>query len=200
MTRPRGMPPTPSARSRETEPVEMAAMSWTSGSSTPSRITEPLPNCFSMAETASSIAFSLSAFATRPSSGITVRLYRSVFRLARWHEGLTSMLLALLIAASGYSGLQAFATGDAGEARSSGWEGKVHFTHDPPRKSGGADGAIHVSGARVRIEEPTPVGLTVILSADRKLRLLFPERKQFMEVDATEAALATVPPLSFAGL
>jgi hypothetical protein len=106
------------------------------------------------------------------------------------------MLLALLIAASPAGRPPPV----AGEARSSGWEGKVHFTHDPPRKSGGADGAIHVSGAKVRIEEPTPVGLTVILSADGKLRLLFPERKQFMEVDAEQAALATVPPLSLAGL
>src|SRR3954467_14608298 len=58
------MPPTPNARSSETLPVEMAAMSCTSGSSAPRRMTAPLPNCFSMAETASSIAFSLSAFAT----------------------------------------------------------------------------------------------------------------------------------------
>jgi hypothetical protein len=81
-----------------------------------------------------------------------------------------------------------------------GWEGKVHFTHDPPRKSGGADGAIHVALGRVRIEEPTPAGLTVILSAGGKVRLLFPERKQFMEVDPDQAALATVPPLSLQGL
>jgi hypothetical protein len=88
----------------------------------------------------------------------------------------------------------------AGEARSSGWEGKVHFTHDPPRKSGGSEGAIHVSGRRVRVEEPTPIGLTVILSADGKVRLLFPERRQLMEIDAEQAALATVPPLSLKGL
>ena len=25
-----------------------------------------------------------------------------------------------------------------------GWQANVHFTHDPPRKSGGSDGAIHV--------------------------------------------------------
>src|SRR5438128_1959149 len=79
--RPRGTPPTPSARSSETEPVEMAGMSCTSGSSTPSRMTEPLPNCFSMAETASSIAFSFSAFATRSllcaQGAITESLYRT---------------------------------------------------------------------------------------------------------------------------
>ena len=92
------------------------------------------------------------------------------------------MLLALLIALG------------------NGWEAKVHFTHDPPRKSGGADGAIHLDGGRVRIEEPTPLGATVILAADGKVRLLFPETKQFMEVDPAQAALATVPPLSLEGL
>jgi len=58
------MPPTPSARSSETLPVEIAEMSCTNGSSLPRRMTAPLPNCFSMAETASSIAFSFSGFAT----------------------------------------------------------------------------------------------------------------------------------------
>src|SRR2546422_11067491 len=59
------MPPTPSARSSDTLPDEMAEMSCTSGSSLPRRRTAPLPNCFSMADTASSIAFSFSGFATR---------------------------------------------------------------------------------------------------------------------------------------
>src|SRR5579859_3066798 len=81
-----------------------------------------------------------------------------------------------------------------------GWEAKVHFTHDPPRKSGGSEGAIHVDGARVRLEEPTPGGETVILSAAGKVRLLFPERKQFMEIDPAQAALSTVPPLSLEGM
>src|SRR5256885_1418935 len=66
--RPRGTPPTPSARSSETLPVEMAAMSSWGPSPSPSRITEPLPNCFSMAETASSIAFSFSGLAKCPPS------------------------------------------------------------------------------------------------------------------------------------
>jgi len=81
-----------------------------------------------------------------------------------------------------------------------GWEAKVHFTHDPPRKSGGSEGSIHVDGSRVRLEEPTPAGETVVLSVDGKVRLLFPERKQFMEIDPAQAALATVPPLSLAGM
>ena len=85
-------------------------------------------------------------------------------------------------------------------ALGNGWEAKVHFTHDPPRKSGGAEGAIHLDGGRVRIEEPTPMGATVILAADGKVRLLFPETKQFMEIDPAQAALATVPPLSLAGM
>src|SRR5712664_4640068 len=65
MTRPRGMPPTPRARSNDTLPVEMAEMSCTRGSSLPRRMTAPLPNCFSMAATASLIAFSFSVFVTR---------------------------------------------------------------------------------------------------------------------------------------
>ena len=85
-------------------------------------------------------------------------------------------------------------------ALGNGWEAKVRFTHDPPRRSGGAEGAIHLDGARVRIEEPTPAGLTVILAAGGKVRLLFPETKQFLEIDPAQAALATVPPLSLEGL
>ena len=46
--------------SSDTEPDETAAMSFTSASSLPRRMIEPLPNAFSMAETASSIAFSFS--------------------------------------------------------------------------------------------------------------------------------------------
>jgi hypothetical protein len=85
-------------------------------------------------------------------------------------------------------------------ALSNGWEAKVHFTHDPPRKSGGADGAIHLSQGRVRLEEPTAIGLTVILFSGGRTRLLFPERKQFMEIAPAEAALSTVPPLSLEGM
>jgi hypothetical protein len=85
-------------------------------------------------------------------------------------------------------------------ALSNGWEAKVHFTHDPPRKSGGADGAIHVSKGRVRLEEPTAIGLTVVLSSGGRTRLLFPERKQFMEIAQAVAALSTVPPLSLEGM
>ena len=85
-------------------------------------------------------------------------------------------------------------------ALGNGWEAKVHFTHDPPRKSGGAEGSIHVGSGKVRIEEPTPMGETVIVAAEGKVRLLFPETKQFMEIDPAQAALATVPPLSLAGM
>src|SRR3954469_13012719 len=62
-------------------PVEIAAMSSMGASPSPSRITEPLPNCFSMADTASSIAFSFSGFPTSPppyaARGDTGRLYRT---------------------------------------------------------------------------------------------------------------------------
>ena len=85
-------------------------------------------------------------------------------------------------------------------ALGNGWEAKVHFTHDPPRRSGGAEGRIHFEGGRVRIEEPTPLGATVILAADGKVRLLFPETKQFLEIDPAQTALATVPPLSLEGM
>ena len=61
-----------------------------------------------------------------------------------------------------------------------GWEGKVRFQHNPPRKSGGSEGSIHVAAGRVRLEEPTPIGLTVILWDGRDLRLLFPEKKTFL--------------------
>ena len=55
--RPRGRPPTPSAMSRPSEPV---GMTCTSGGAvpSPSRMMPPLPNCFSMAETARSMALS----------------------------------------------------------------------------------------------------------------------------------------------
>lgn len=85
-------------------------------------------------------------------------------------------------------------------AASTGWEAKVHFTHDPPRKSGGSEGAIHLSGSSVRIEEPTALGPAVILSVAGKVRLLFPESRQYLEIDPAQAALATVPPLSLRGM
>src|SRR5438105_668419 len=89
--RPRGTPPTPSARSSDTEPVEMAWMSCTRGSSVPSLITEPLPNCFSMALTASSMAFSFSAFATRSlrcalRGAFTESLYRTRSTSSRFRQ------------------------------------------------------------------------------------------------------------------
>src|SRR5439155_6583078 len=52
------MPPMPSATSRAIEPVGIAA-TWLTGLS-PSRITEPLPNCLSICASARSSAFSRS--------------------------------------------------------------------------------------------------------------------------------------------
>src|SRR5690242_14572902 len=62
MTRPRGRPPTPSATSRAMEPVGMMAV-WMTGRS-PSRMTEPLPNCLSICASARSSALSRSGPAT----------------------------------------------------------------------------------------------------------------------------------------
>jgi len=81
-----------------------------------------------------------------------------------------------------------------------GWEGKVHFQHNPPRKSGGSEGAIHFAQGRVRLEEPTPIGLTVILWDGRHLRLLFPEKRTYLELPPADAPMATAPPLSLKGL
>ena len=46
-TRPRGKPPTPSAASNEIDPVGMTEIG-TMASFDPSRMIEPLPNCFSI--------------------------------------------------------------------------------------------------------------------------------------------------------
>src|SRR5712691_2930294 len=54
-TRPRGKPPTPKAASNEIAPVEITEMG-TIASFDPSRMIDPLPNCFSICETANSIA------------------------------------------------------------------------------------------------------------------------------------------------
>src|ERR1700691_6646880 len=54
-TRPRGKPPTPSAASNEIAPVEITEIG-TIASFDPNRMIEPLPNCFSICETANSIA------------------------------------------------------------------------------------------------------------------------------------------------
>src|SRR5579883_3256038 len=63
MTRPRGTPPTPSAASNEIEPVEMVETGATA-SLLPRRIIDPLPNCFSICESASSTARVRSSAAT----------------------------------------------------------------------------------------------------------------------------------------
>ena len=54
-TRPRGTPPTPSAASKEIEPVLIVEIG-TIASLLPRRMIEPLPNCFSICESARSIA------------------------------------------------------------------------------------------------------------------------------------------------
>src|SRR5258708_247487 len=56
MTRPRGIPPTPSAISRPNEPVGIESTSYVAPAS-PKRMTEPLPNCFSIWLSAAARAF-----------------------------------------------------------------------------------------------------------------------------------------------
>src|SRR5262245_42217412 len=58
MTRPLGMPPTPSARSSPSEPVEVA--STVSACDSPSFMIEPLPKDFSICDSAVSKALFLS--------------------------------------------------------------------------------------------------------------------------------------------
>ena len=62
VTRPRGIPPTPSALSREGDPVEIESTltSWAS----PSFMTAPLPKCLSIWLSARSRAFVFSSFFT----------------------------------------------------------------------------------------------------------------------------------------
>src|SRR5271167_3970136 len=56
ITLPRGMPPTPSAMSRPNEPDGIESTSYVAPAS-PKRITEPLPNCFSIWLSAAASAF-----------------------------------------------------------------------------------------------------------------------------------------------
>src|SRR5579872_1821756 len=62
-TLPRGKPPIPRAASKEMEPVEMNAIG-TMASLAPSRMIEPRPNCFSIWDSARSMAFDLSTFSS----------------------------------------------------------------------------------------------------------------------------------------
>src|SRR5258708_19690442 len=89
-TRPRGKPPTPRARSKEMEPVDITAMG-TMASLFPSRMMEPLPNCFSIFASARSIALLFSPF----SSAIIVLSMRHTHRLNQYHlnELLASAML-----------------------------------------------------------------------------------------------------------
>ena len=65
MMRPRGRPPTPSARSRPREPVDTVSMSSTSAPSA-MRMMAPLPNCFSILASATLSAFLRSSPSQRP--------------------------------------------------------------------------------------------------------------------------------------
>src|ERR1700750_1317050 len=80
------------------------------------------------------------------------------------------------------------------------WEGKLLFTHEPARKGAAPDGAIHVKGKKVRIEQATQGGPLVILFDGERLFLLRPDRKTATELPASQAPYATVPPPSREGL
>src|SRR3990167_7826844 len=84
MTLPRGMPPTPSAMSRDSAPVEIVGTS--SFVALPNFIIVPLPYCFSICDTARSRAccrFSLSA-----SSGLDIIIhpYKKVIRFIKLNQ------------------------------------------------------------------------------------------------------------------
>src|SRR5438094_2873559 len=79
MTRPRGNPPTPRAASRESDPEEIAS-SAALLSMPPSRMMDPLPNCFSICDTARSRARLFSVL----SSAITI--LSGLFHPLRIHQ------------------------------------------------------------------------------------------------------------------
>ena len=73
MIRPRGRPPTPSARSSPSEPVDTVSMSSISVPSA-MRMIAPLPNCFSMLASATLSAFLRSSPSTRVTRSVFVLL------------------------------------------------------------------------------------------------------------------------------
>src|SRR3989442_1908130 len=89
MTRPRGNPPTPRAASRESDPDEIAS-SAALLSMPPSRMMEPLPNCFSICDTARSRArdFSVRSSAIRVLSALWLSAFVSLWFQPRvQHQG-----------------------------------------------------------------------------------------------------------------
>jgi hypothetical protein len=80
------------------------------------------------------------------------------------------------------------------------WEAGIHFTYDPPRKGGSSEGAIHVSGRKVRIEQPSPIGPLVTIFDGRKLWMLRPDKQTYFELPASEAPYAIVPPTTRDGM
>src|SRR5215470_7511753 len=81
ITRPRGKPPTPSAASKEIAPVEMTEIG-TIASFEPSRMIDPLPNCFSICERARSIARDFSSAMLSPAEVDWIT--RGHYRRERW--------------------------------------------------------------------------------------------------------------------
>src|SRR5215217_1858863 len=78
--RPRGTPPTPSARSSARAPVGIEATFW--GSSSPMRMIEPFPNCRSIWDTAASMALLLS------NASLQKETVRTVINIGIYRDGL----------------------------------------------------------------------------------------------------------------
>jgi hypothetical protein len=82
------------------------------------------------------------------------------------------------------------------------WEGKVRFTFDPPRgaQEPTSDGSIHMKGGKVRVDQQSPMGKVAVVFdfKTKKLVMLMPDRKKYMEMDRSLTA-ATIPPVCDAG-
>jgi hypothetical protein len=98
-TRPRGTPPTPNAASNEIAPVEITAIG-TMASFDPSRMMEPLPNCFSIC--AKCDIDCLGTLAKTLSVAFNVAFIVALFGLLR-----SSAMMAAPVYESGISGTNA---------------------------------------------------------------------------------------------
>src|SRR5476651_2036276 len=195
MTRPRGTPPTPSARSSEIDPVEIDWMSCTSGSSAPRRISAPLPNCFSMFATASSSAFSFSTFATVSSSGMPVRLYRTGSASARrlWPTCVCRVQVILSVFSQGSDmlssrlGLAALCSAlSLASAARADWEGDMVAKRGERQGQQMPAGKMRAKDGKLRIEmKMGPMSMTTLVDfAGRKVFMINEAAKEFSEIDA----------------
>src|SRR5438477_11631519 len=151
--RPRGTPPTPSARSSAIEPVGMTSIAWIEAD--PSFMIEPRPNCFSIARMAASTAF--------PRSAVARYAARSAIAAARSPAAALSPLRrsdarSLVIAMVGVAPLPQF-TADRGGTRPGGSDSLgFRGVLVPARLPRGLDD-LHVGR---RLEERLQAGLGVL--------------------------------------